>query len=134
MQLLKSAVPPAELSTDLEAEAAAESSLHQLVVYQRGSSHCRRSRRILGILDFSIFGKMYFLVFPMGFEVWESLQWIGNGCGLQMDGFSAHFEPYGSNLDDLHDFDDFAIVSDGLTLVSEGPRTIRNRPEGPGTL
>ena len=30
-----------------------------------------------------------------GFGVWEGLQSIGNGCGLQMDGFSAHFEPYG---------------------------------------
>ena len=51
-----------------------------------------------------------------------------------MDGFSAHFEPYGSVFDDFHDFDDFAVVSDGLTLSPEGPRTLRDRPEGPGTV
>ena len=70
----------------------------------------------------------------MGFGVWEGLQWIENGCGLQMDGFSAHSEPYEFIFDDFHDFDYFAIVSDGLTLFSEGPRTLRKCPEGPGPL
>ena len=70
----------------------------------------------------------------MGFEVWEGLQWIGNGCGLQMDGFSTHFERYESILDDFHDFGDFEVVSNGLALFPEGPRTLRDRPEGPGTL
>ena len=70
----------------------------------------------------------------MGFGVWEGLQSMGNGRGLQMDGFSAHFEPYGSIFDDFHDFVDFAAVSDGLTLFSEGPRTLRDRSEGPGAL
>ena len=46
----------------------------------------------------------------MGFGVWEGLQSIGNGCGLQMDGFSAHFDPYGSILVDFNDFDGFAVV------------------------
>ena len=59
----------------------------------------------------------------MGFRVWEGLQSIGNGCGLQMDGFSAQFEPSGSVFEDFQDFVDFAIVSDGLTLVPEGPST-----------
>ena len=59
---------------------------------------------------------------------------MGNGCGLQMDGFSAHFDTDESIFVDFHDFDDFAIVSEGLTPVSEGPRTIRDRPECPGTL
>ena len=58
---------------------------------------------------------------------------MGNGCGLQMDGFSVHFEPSGSLFDDWHDFDDFASVSDGLTLFPEGPRTLQDCPEGSGT-
>ena len=47
----------------------------------------------------------------MGFGVWEGLQWIGNGCGLQMDGFSAHFEPSEFILDDFHNFGHFGVVS-----------------------
>ena len=70
----------------------------------------------------------------MGFGVWEGLQWIGNGCGLQMDGLSAHFKPYGFIFDYLCDFGNFAIVSNGLTLFPEGPRTLRDRPEGPRTV
>ena len=70
----------------------------------------------------------------MGFGVWEGLESMGNGCGLQMDGFSAHFEPSESISVDFHFFDDFAIVSGGLSLFSEGPKTLRECPEGPGTL
>ena len=47
--------------------------------------------RIFGFLDFS--KNVDFLNFQVGFGVWEGLQSIGNGCGLHMDGFSAHFEP-----------------------------------------
>ena len=61
--------------------------------------------RIFGFFDFS--ENVDFWNFPVGFGVWEGLQWIGNGCGLQMDGFSAHFEPSGSIFDHFHDFDDF---------------------------
>ena len=70
----------------------------------------------------------------MGFGVWEDLQRMGNGYGLQMDGFSFHFEPYGFIFDYVHDFDDFALVSDGLTLLPEGPRTLRECLGGPGIL
>ena len=70
----------------------------------------------------------------MGFGVWGGLQWIGNGCGIQIDGFSAQTEPYGSIFDDFEDFDNFGIVFGGLTLLPEGPRTLRECPEGPGTL
>ena len=70
----------------------------------------------------------------MGFGVWDGLQWIGNGCGLQMDGFSTHFEPSESISVDFYDFGHFGVVSDGLTLFSDGPRTLRDRPEGPRTL
>ena len=70
----------------------------------------------------------------MGFGVWEGLQWIGNGCGIQMDGFSAHFEPSESIFDDFRDFSDFAIVSDCLMLIPEGLRPLGECPEGPGTL
>ena len=69
--------------------------------------------------------------FPVGFGVWEGLQSIGNGCGLQMDGFSAHFEPSEFIFDYLHDFSDFAFVCDCPTLKVPGPRDC---PEGPGTL
>ena len=49
---------------------------------------------------------------------------MGNGCGLQMDGFSAHFEPSEFIFDDVHDFGNFGVVSGGLTLFPEGPRTL----------
>ena len=88
--------------------------------------------RIFGFFDFS--KNVDFCNFPAGFGVWEGLQWIGNGCGLQMDGFSTHFEPSESISVDFHDFDHFAIDSGGLTLLPEGPRTLRECPEGPGTL
>ena len=60
----------------------------------------------------------------MGFWVWEGLQWIRNGGGLQMDGFSAHFEPSESISVDVQDFNDFGIVFDGLTPFPEGPRNL----------
>ena len=75
-----------------------------------------------------------FGIFRWGFGVWEGLQWIRNGCGLQIDGFSTHFEPSGPISVDFHDFGNFAIVSDGLMLFPEGPRTLEDCPEGPGTL
>ena len=62
----------------------------------------------------------FFHDFTLGFGVWEGLQWIGNGCGLQMDGFSAHFDQSGSIFDDFHDFGPFAIVFESLTLFAEG--------------
>ena len=70
----------------------------------------------------------------MGFRVWEGLQWTGHGCGLQMDGFSAHFEQYESILDHFPELCHFGVVSVDLTLFSEGPRTLRKCPKGPGTL
>ena len=71
---------------------------------------------------------------PVEFAGREGLQSMENGCGLQMDGFSAHFDQYESIFDYFHDFGNFAIDSGGLMLYSEGPRTLRDRPEGPGTL
>ena len=58
--------------------------------------------------------------FPMGSGIWGGLEWIGNGCELQMDGFSAPTEPYGSSFHYFHDFDYVGIVGGGLTLLSEG--------------
>ena len=72
--------------------------------------------------------------FPVGFGVWGGLQWIGNGGGLQIDGFSAQTESYESIFDDFHACDHFGVVFDGLTLPLEGPRTLQECPEGPGTL
>ena len=70
----------------------------------------------------------------MGFGVWEGLQWIGNGCGLQMDGFSTHFEHFEFIWDDFHDFGHFGIVSNALMLFPEGSRTLRKYAKGPGTV
>ena len=77
---------------------------------------------------------MIFGDFPVGFGIREGLQSFGNGCGLRMYGFSGHFEPSESISIDFHYFDDFAIVSGGLLLFSEGPRILRECPWGPGTL
>ena len=65
---------------------------------------------------------------------WGGLQWIGNGCGIQIDGFSVQTETYGFILYDFHDVVDFGIVFGGLMLLPEGPRTLRECSEGPGTL
>ena len=62
------------------------------------------------------------------------LQSIGNGCGIQIDGFSAQTDPYESIFNDFHDFYDFGIVFGGLTPLPEGPGTLRECPECPGTL
>ena len=70
----------------------------------------------------------------MGSRVLADLESVGKGCGLQMDGFSAQTEPYGFILNDFHDFGHFGIVSDGLALFPEGPRTLRDCPEGLLTL
>ena len=88
--------------------------------------------RIFGFWDFV--ENVVFSNFPVGFRVWEGLQSIGNGCGLQMYGFSAHFEPSESISVDFYDLGHFAIVSVGLTLFPEGPRTLQQCPKGPRTL
>ena len=48
--------------------------------------------------------------FPVGFGVRGDLQSIGNGCGIQIDGFPARIEPYGPIFDDVHDFGQFSVV------------------------
>ena len=88
--------------------------------------------RIFGFLDFS--ENVDFWNFPVGFGVWEGLQSIGNGCRLQMDGFSPHFEPSEFIFNYFLDFGSFAFVSSCLTLFPAGPRTLRDRSEGSGTL
>ena len=90
-----------------------------------------------GFPDFRIFyssENVAFWNFPLEFGVWEGLQSIGNGCGLQLDGFSAHFDRSESIFDDFPDSGDFAFVCGGLMLFPEGPLALRDRPEGPGTL
>ena len=42
--------------------------------------------------------------------------------------------PYVETYLGNHDFNYFGIVFGGLTLLPEGPRTLRECPEGPGTL
>ena len=88
--------------------------------------------RIFGFFDFS--KNVDFWNFPVGFGVWEGLPSIGIFCGLQMDGLSAHFDHCGSIFVDFHYFDHLAVVSSGLlTLLSDGPRTLRDCPESPGS-
>ena len=84
--------------------------------HQRNGS---KQNRILGSSGLS--ANDDFGYFRVGFGVWEALQSIGNGCGLQMDGFSPHFEPYEFIFEDFQDFTDFPIVSDGLTLFPKVP-------------
>ena len=59
---------------------------------------------------------------------------MGNGCGLQMDGLSGHFEEYESISNDFVDLGHLGVVSGALTLFPEGPRILRKCPKGPGTL
>ena len=77
---------------------------------------------------------MLFLNLFDGIRGAGGMQWIGNGCGLQMNGFSTHFDQDESIFEDVYDLGHFAIVFDGLTLFPEGPRTLRDRPEGAGTV
>ena len=70
---------------------------------------------------------LIFLNFPVGFGVWEGLKSMGNSCGLQMEGFSAHFDPSVSIFDDFHDFANFAIVfqlPDAVSGRSQDPARV----------
>ena len=58
----------------------------------------------------------------------------GEWLWLQMDGFSAHFDPSDSISVDFHDFGHFGVDSGDLMMFPEVLRTLRDRPEGPGTL
>ena len=71
---------------------------------------------------------------PVGCEVCESLQSIGNGCGLQMDGVSPHFGPCDLIFNGFHDLHRLGIIFDGLTLFPEGPSILRDLSDGPRTL
>ena len=82
-----------------------------------------------GFLDFSENADLG--NFPVGFWVWGGLQWIGNGCGIQIDGFSAQTEPYESIFDDVNDFDNFGIGFGGLMLSPEGHGRSQDPPRMP---
>ena len=79
--------------------------------------------------DSRIFGFFYFSEnvdlgnFPVGFGVWEGVESIGNGSGIQMDGFSAREVPYSFIFDYFHDFGNFGVVFDGLMLLLVDPWT-----------
>ena len=90
-----------------------------------------------GFRDFRIFllfKKRWFLNVSGGIWGRGSLRSIGNACGLQIEGFSAQTEPYGFIFNNFDDFGHFGIVFVGLIVLPEGPRTLRECPEGPGTL
>ena len=59
--------------------------------------------------------------FSIGIWGLGGLQSIGNGCGLQIDGFSAHIKPYTFIFNDFHYFVDFGIVFGALVLVPASP-------------
>ena len=64
-----------------------------------------------GFSDLWTFRKMWILViFRWDLGSGRGLQCIGNGCGLQMDGFSTHFEPSDSIFSDFHDFGHFESI------------------------
>ena len=52
-----------------------------------------------------------FTVFLQDLGIWEAFQWIGNGCGIQIDEFSAQTVPYSSIWKDFDDFAQFGIIS-----------------------
>ena len=89
----------------------------------------------LWFCGFSIFRKISNLEScPSGFGVWGGLQSMRNGCGLQTEGFSRHFDPSEPISVYLHGFSDFGIISSGLTVFPEDPKILRDRPEGARTL
>ena len=45
-----------------------------------------------------------FLIFLVGFGVWEGRESIGIGLGIHLDGFSAREVEYGPISNDFHDF------------------------------
>ena len=53
----------------------------------------------------------------------------GNGCGIQIDGFSAQTEPYGSNFNDVYDMGVFVGVFSFLTHPPGGPVTTCECPQ-----
>ena len=55
-----------------------------------------------------------FGVFWWDLEFWEVFQWIGNGCGIQIDEFSAQTELYSSIWNNFYDFAQLGIVSSDL--------------------
>ena len=70
--------------------------------------------------------------FQMGFGFGEGLQSMRNGYGLQIDRFSAHFEPYGSIFDDVVFFCHFGVAFGCLMPFPEGPRTLPEALKAPG--
>ena len=64
-----------------------------------------------------------FEVFWWDFEVWEAFQWTGNGCGIQIEEFSAQTEPYSSICKDFDDFVQFGIVFSDLGTAWRGLET-----------
>ena len=44
---------------------------------------------------------------------------------------STDFDPSESTFDHFQDVGHFPVNSNGLTVFPEGPRTLRDRPEGP---
>ena len=64
-----------------------------------------------------------FGVFWWDLGVWEAFQWTGNGCGIQIDEFSAQSEPYSSIWKDFDDFVQLGIVSSDLGTAWKGLET-----------
>ena len=87
---------------------------------------------VLAFFDFVENVYVFFENFPVGFGVCEGVQSIDASCGIQIDGFSVHLEPYGFIFKHFHDFGDFAVVSGGLTLFQKGPRTAKTALKVPG--
>ena len=84
-----------------------------------------RNFRIVGFFDFS--ENVDLGALRVGFEVWEGLPWMGNVCGLHLDGFSAHFDQYESILENFSEFRNFYNVmllrslSVMFFVLSKGP-------------
>ena len=72
--------------------------------------------------------------------IFEIFRWdlvsgrVCNGLELAVGFKWTDSQPISTIFEGFHDFSDFAIVSDGLTLFPEGSWILREGPEGPGTL
>ena len=64
-----------------------------------------------------------FGVFCWDFRVWEAFQWTGNGCGIQIEEFSAQTEPYLSSCKEFDDFVQLGIVPSDLGSAWKGLET-----------
>lgn len=96
------------------------------IPYQR-----RTTERFLDLGCFDFSENVNNWNFPVGFRVWQGLESIDVFSGIQIDGFLARTEPYGSIFNDFHYLVVSASVFGLLTLPLGGPKTSSECPKSP---